>query len=188
MCSRHDRLSKKCSEFRRVIWDRFGSIRTHQKRFWKKTFFTIFSIFLKHFQVHFDCFLANFAEKNYKKSIFSKMKPLIKNRLDRIQDMFPYFIPLAWGRIISRFEKAFRFCKHPPKRLFQLFWQALSQKSNFESKIRFSRNVSKCVLDMIDGQKRCSEVRRVVWDRFGPIRTHQKRFWKKNFLPFFRYF
>ena len=102
--------------------------------------------------------------------------------------MVTYFIPQAWGIIIFRFEKAFRFCKHPPKRLFQLLWQALSQKSNFESKIRFSRNVSKCVLDMIDGRKRCSEVRRVVWDRFGPIRTHQERFWKKTFFTIFSIF
>ena len=102
--------------------------------------------------------------------------------------MVPYFIPQVWGMIISRFEKAFRFCKHPPKRLFQLLWQALSQKSNFESKIRFSRNLSKFVLDMIGGRKRCSEVRRVVQDRSGPIRTHQERFWKKTFFTIFSIF
>ena len=75
----------------------------------EKTFFDFFSHFLKHFLKGFGLFLKGLSEKIHKKSIFSKRKPSIKNRLDRSLDMVMFLNSLALLALKLRTEGQVRF-------------------------------------------------------------------------------
>ena len=75
----------------------------------EKEYFLTFFPFLPHFLKGFGLFLKGLSEKIHKKSIFSKSKPSIKNRLDRSLDMVMFLNSLALLALKLRTEGQVRF-------------------------------------------------------------------------------
>ena len=137
----------------------------------------------------FSYVLIIFLSMRMQKMTFLKYKYLIKNLIDTSFHLVLYFRSLVWWIIKWSLEKSFVISNLLKKAFFQALRALKLEKWNFKSQNRFSQNFFGVSIGCMGASKRCLEVRGVLRNPFGVIRSNLEAFYKKQkFWIFFDFF